>query len=146
MGGRGGLYGQPAQQDLASIPRVDTPEDADEGGLTGAVFADESVNFARAHFERHVLQRAHTREGFGDALHLEKRNVHGWHVTLREHSEQGEHGEQREPGEQGKARCEHSCSRVHRVRDVRASQKVTPLCRMMFAYGVYSPVRTTART
>src|SRR2546427_12767107 len=113
MGGGGDLYGQPAQQDLAGIPRVDTPEDAYEGGLAGAVLADEGVNFVRAHFERHILQRADTREGFGDALHLEKRHVHGWHVTLGEH---------------------------------RATQKVTPLCRMMFAYGVCSPVRTTART
>src|SRR5438445_13305544 len=112
MGGGGDLYGQPAQQDLASIPRVDTPEDAYEGGLAGAVLADEGVNFAREHSERHILQRADTREGFGDALHLEKRHVAGWHVTLREH---------------------------------RATQKVPPLCTMTFAYGVGSPVNTTAR-
>src|SRR2546428_11976243 len=111
----GGCYlcGQPAQQCLTGIPWVDSPEDAYEGGLDGAAIADEGVNLARAHFERHILQRADTREGFGDALHLEKRHVHGWHVTLGEH---------------------------------RATQKVTPLCRMMFAYGVCSPVRTTART
>src|SRR2546422_11171537 len=90
MGGGGDLYGQPAQQDLAGIPRVDTPEDAYEGGLAGAVLADEGVNFARAHFERHILQRADTREGFGDALHLEKRHVHGWHVTFRRTSRNSE--------------------------------------------------------
>src|SRR5712691_1272948 len=143
MDGRGDLYGQPAQQDLASIPRVDTPEDAYEGGLASAVFADQGVNFARAHVERHVVQRPHAREGFGDALHLEKRTVHGWHVTF------GAHGEHGEPSARENTRCGHSCSRVrrvHLVRDVRASQKVTPLCRMMFAYGVCSPVRTTART
>src|SRR2546427_9448558 len=140
MDGRGDLDGQPTQQDLASIPRVDTSEDTYEGGLAGAVFADQGVNLARAHVQRHVLQRPHAGEGFGDALHLKKWNVHGWHVTF------GEHGE---PSERENTRCGHSCSRVrrvHLVRDVRASQKVTPLCRMMFAYGVCSPVRTTART
>ena len=42
-------------------------DDLDEGRLAGAVLADERVNLSGAQVEGYAAQRAHAREGLGDA-------------------------------------------------------------------------------
>ena len=44
-----------------------------ERGFTGAVFADQCVNFARTHLEGHVIEYGDAAEGLCDVLHPEER-------------------------------------------------------------------------
>ncbi len=67
-------YGRsPAPGDLAVVGLVGPGEHLDEGGLAGAVLAEEAVDFAGLDLQVHAVEGAHTGEGLGDAGHGEQR-------------------------------------------------------------------------
>jgi hypothetical protein len=52
---------------------MDAGDDLDQGRLTGAVLADQRMNFARRELQRNVVERGNTREPLADVLNGEAR-------------------------------------------------------------------------
>src|SRR5438105_3953215 len=52
----------------AAVRTMHTPEDADQSGFTGAVLADDRMDFAERHSEVDAVQRHRRAEPFADAL------------------------------------------------------------------------------
>src|SRR3990172_1329283 len=50
---------------------ITTRNNLHECGLAGAVLADQRVNLARTHIERHIVEYGNTAEGLCDVLHPE---------------------------------------------------------------------------
>ena len=73
-----------AAEDYASALRAqDTGEDAHQGGLAGAVGADEAEQLALVHFQRDVLYGDHSAESQGDVLGAEQGHRPDLAVSLR---------------------------------------------------------------
>ena len=64
------------QQDLALVGTGEAVEDVHEGGLAGAVLAQERMDLAGAHVQVDVVVRDDARISLGDAAHLESRHDH----------------------------------------------------------------------
>jgi hypothetical protein len=52
--------------------------DLDEGGLAGAVFANQGMNFAGVDVERHPSEGDHAREGLRNGISREQDAGHEW--------------------------------------------------------------------
>jgi hypothetical protein len=68
---RGELERLAVHQQRAGVGLVNAREQLDEGGLAGAVVAQEAVDLAGAHAQRDVLQGDHATEVLRDAARLE---------------------------------------------------------------------------
>src|SRR3954466_3937264 len=63
----------PAQGELAVVVRVSAREQLHERALASAVFADDTVNLARAEIEVDAVERQHAAEAFAPAPKPKKR-------------------------------------------------------------------------
>jgi hypothetical protein len=80
-GGR--LVGRAAQHEAAGVGRVQAGDDVEEGGLAGAVGADQAVDLAGVDRDADVRQRLQAAEALGDAVDLENCVAHGvWIPSL----------------------------------------------------------------
>src|SRR5258707_1269986 len=61
------------EDDLPGIGRVYAGDHVEDGGLAGAVRADQAVDVALGNLERRVVHRAQAAERFADAADLEQR-------------------------------------------------------------------------
>jgi hypothetical protein len=52
------------QEDAPCIPAVRAAENLHQGGLASAILPDQGYDFPSRHFEVHIVQRLHAREGF----------------------------------------------------------------------------------
>ena len=62
---------RPPQHQVALILREDARDDLAQGGLAGAVLADERVDRAGADGDRHIIESARGPEGLAERAHLE---------------------------------------------------------------------------
>src|SRR5262249_37601282 len=62
----------PAKTNDAGIARENAGDHLDQGGLAGAILAEQSMDLARAEREIDVLQRAHRAKTLGYPAHLQK--------------------------------------------------------------------------
>ena len=60
-------------EDLALVGRVRPGQHLDQGGLAGAVLAEQAVHLAGADVEVDAVERAHAGENLDDAAHLQQR-------------------------------------------------------------------------
>ena len=64
-----------ADLDLATVGRIDPGDDLDEGGLAGAVLAQQGVDLAAMQIEAHGIERPLPREILGDVAHRQQGNA-----------------------------------------------------------------------
>ncbi len=67
------LDGPALPKHLPAVRLISPGDNVHERGLTGAVFADQCVHFARTYLEGHVVEYGDAAEGLGDVLHPEER-------------------------------------------------------------------------
>jgi hypothetical protein len=60
------------EADGPGVRLIDPGDDLDEGGLAGAVLADQGVHLAGTHVEVHMVERLDARKGFADVLQLQE--------------------------------------------------------------------------
>ena len=60
------VVGLAVQKNLAGIRLIYAGEKLDEGGLSGAVLAEDDVCLTALQFQRDTVQRNHTRKGLAD--------------------------------------------------------------------------------
>ena len=65
-----GIHLLPAELHGASVPLVDAAQDVHQGGLAGAVFAQQCVYLPLLHVEADLVQHGDAKEAFGDIGHL----------------------------------------------------------------------------
>ncbi len=75
IGRRCDLDGPAVVQQFAGVGAVGAAQHLHQGRFSGAVLAEQHVNFAGAKRERHVVERLHAGELLGNAAQLEQRNV-----------------------------------------------------------------------
>ena len=63
--------------DLPLLRSVNAGEHLDQGGLAGAIFADQAVDLSRPDANRHIFQCDDTRKTFGNVLQLDNILAHG---------------------------------------------------------------------
>ena len=91
--GGGQLQLGAVEDDGAGVGVVDAADAADEGGLAGAVVADQRGDLSAAQRERDVLEGLDAAEGEGDVCDLEQEVLGGWWKwsSLEPREEGGEH-------------------------------------------------------
>ena len=72
LAGRGEVDRLALEDHLAGVALVDAGQDLHQGGLAGAVLADQGVDLALADVEVDVGERQHAGEALGDPTHLEE--------------------------------------------------------------------------
>ena len=65
------------QLDAAAVRLVHAGNEMHQGGLAGAVFADERMHLAAADLERDAVDGPHAREGLGDVADGQARRADG---------------------------------------------------------------------
>jgi len=82
-----------APEEVAGVGRQGAAEDAHEGGLAGAVLADQRVDCAGQQAEVHAFERPHAGEGFGNLAHFEPGVSRGRHMgqPIRAHPTASNH-------------------------------------------------------
>jgi len=73
---RGETPGRAIDEDLAGVGLVQAGHDLYEGGLAGAVLAEQGMNFAGADIEGDIGQRPDSGECLRDATQLDRRSGH----------------------------------------------------------------------
>ena len=63
--------------DLPLLRSVNAGEHLNQGGLAGAIFADQAVDLSRPDANRHIFQCDDTRKTFGNVLQLDNILAHG---------------------------------------------------------------------
>ena len=79
---RGRLVRRAAQHEGAAVGRVQAGDDVEEGGLAGAVGADQAVDLARIDGDADVGQGLQAAEALGHAIDLENCVAHGVEIPL----------------------------------------------------------------
>ena len=59
------------QQDFARIRLINAGQNLHQGRFACAVFSYQGMNLTFCAIQRHVVQRSHARERFGDVSHLQ---------------------------------------------------------------------------
>jgi hypothetical protein len=77
VGNAADLDGFVIKKNFAGVGLVHATEDFHEGGFSGAVFADESEDFAALDAEADVIEGDDAREAFPDGAQFEKRPRRG---------------------------------------------------------------------
>src|SRR6266404_2741390 len=60
-------------EDLPPVRFIQPGDDLHERGLSGAIFADQSMNLAWPHLEADIVEHPYTAKRLGDVLHAKER-------------------------------------------------------------------------
>ncbi len=80
--GEPNVTGSPAEGDLAGVGLVGAGQHLDQGGLAGAVLAEQAVHLAGRDVEVDAVQRADAGELLDDAPHREQRRHGSSHIGV----------------------------------------------------------------